>query len=1094
MTRLLAIASSTLLFAPATSQTAWAGTQSPHWPDCAEDRRDACPNDLDDWEHFSWVPDGSKDSVRVEELEMGSGIGLDRALQRTSGLPGIIVAVLDTGIEWGEGQLWSQIALNEAELPPPSSGADPDGDGRLTVYDYADDDRVDPTAGSGPTDWLDPSDLLVAFSDGVDDDGNGFVDDIAGWDFFADDNDPFAVVGGPHAGHGTGVAKLAVAPANDGGSIGVCPGCTLLPLRVGDSFVVAGERVGPAIAYAAERGTSVAAMAIGAMTSPTLADRAFGYAESEGMVVVGAIGDEYSWHRNEPAAIDNILNVHSIRGDNRNEDAGTFSYFNTSNCNNFGPRLDLVAPSDLCATGAVGAIAGAAGLVFSAGIEAGQPLSPADVRALLRSTATDVALSLEDRQEAKAPPSRPGWDAFFGYGRVDVGTAVHAVFDGALPPTVTLTSPRWFSRVDRQDEAMVEVVGSVERAASWTLELSPGAGHLASSVVASGEGPIAGVLATLETGSFRLANAAADLADETVEQRFERAHEPMQTLVLRATGEDGSITEERVSLFVEHDPAQLDGWPLDLGGSVEGAAILVDLDGDGVLEVVLSTSSGLVHALRGDGSSMAGFPVAAQEHGLADHWPSPPPWSDGEPLHEGFFAGPAAGDLDGDGVPELVATSNSGSLYAWHADGTTVAGFPVAIDGRPPEAFVEGAAWENGFFASPALGDLDGDGDLEVVAAAMDQRLYVWDGDGTLWPGYPLLLCNEEPCDVLGARVVATPALGDIDGDGDLDAAVGSNELPVVAGGWVYLVDLAAAELWGAPLHRPGLINQSILPMIGEGHPAPVSLGDIDGDGDLELFSNAMLGASGPYHHDGTEAVDVLYTADGAGPGTNFSGGSFLPMVAGASIGDLDGDGTPDLVIGGAGVDWLVALATVDHLEYQHAVGAWSGVDGTSMVGFPRQIDDVAFMMTAALADVSGDGLPEVITGSGGGFLYAWDHTGALASRWPHFTGGWSLAGPAVGDIDGDGWLDVVLTTRDGLVFAWGTEGRADAVIPWPMARHDPANTSNHEVALPLQAGPVEPTEPLVTRNDEAGCCGSGRASFPLALLLLLALPGRRRR
>src|SRR5207253_958233 len=81
---------------------------------------------------------------------------------------------------------------------------------------------------------LAPQDLIIAFSDGTDADHNGFVDDIAGWDFLDNDNDPYDDV---QYGHGTGEASDSSSEANNGGQSGACPNCMVVPLRVGDTFV-----------------------------------------------------------------------------------------------------------------------------------------------------------------------------------------------------------------------------------------------------------------------------------------------------------------------------------------------------------------------------------------------------------------------------------------------------------------------------------------------------------------------------------------------------------------------------------------------------------------------------------------------------------------------------------------------------------------------------------------------------------------------------------------------------------------------------------------------------------------------------------------
>ena len=82
---------------------------------------------------------------------------------------------------------------------------------------------------------LDAGDLILNFSDGVDDDANGYIDDISGWDFMKNDNDPYDDT---RYGHGTGEADDSAAAANNGiGGAGVCPQCRFIPTRVGDSFI-----------------------------------------------------------------------------------------------------------------------------------------------------------------------------------------------------------------------------------------------------------------------------------------------------------------------------------------------------------------------------------------------------------------------------------------------------------------------------------------------------------------------------------------------------------------------------------------------------------------------------------------------------------------------------------------------------------------------------------------------------------------------------------------------------------------------------------------------------------------------------------------
>src|SRR2546429_874262 len=101
---------------------------------------------------------------------------------------------------------------------------------------------------------LDPEDLIIAFSDGTDGDNNGYVDDIAGWDFVDNDNDPYDDV---HYGHGTGEARDSNAEANNGNDLGTCPNCTVVPLRVGQSFIADVNRFAQAVVYATDNNVLV---------------------------------------------------------------------------------------------------------------------------------------------------------------------------------------------------------------------------------------------------------------------------------------------------------------------------------------------------------------------------------------------------------------------------------------------------------------------------------------------------------------------------------------------------------------------------------------------------------------------------------------------------------------------------------------------------------------------------------------------------------------------------------------------------------------------------------------------------------------------
>lgn len=338
---------------------------------------------------------------------------------------GVVVGVLDTGIDWLHEDLADAMAISARE--------DINGNGRFD-------------------DWPSTVEIDSVFGDinNSDDDGNGVIDDVIGYDFvdqavrnLGDDRDrdpiPF-----DEQGHGTSVGGVIAATANNRvGIAGLAVDARLRALRAFDATGNAEEDdIASALIYAALTGVDVVNMSFGdGVDSPMFRD-AVAFAAAMNVVMIASSGNSGGISRQYPAGYDDVIAVGSTNSDDRR------SPFSST-----GSLVALTAPGEGIVTTAVNSryrrvngtsfaapyVAAAAALLR----ERYPAMTPDEIRATLQVSSLDLGAS--------------GWDQNFGAGRLRVDVALAQIGASEL----RITSPTNEQRVDRRGQSTIAITGTV---------------------------------------------------------------------------------------------------------------------------------------------------------------------------------------------------------------------------------------------------------------------------------------------------------------------------------------------------------------------------------------------------------------------------------------------------------------------------------------------------------------------------------------------------------------------------------------------------------------------------------------------------------
>ncbi len=383
----------------------------------------------------------------------------------------------------------------------------------------------------------------------------------------------------------------------------------------------------------------------------------------------------------------------------------------------------------------------------------------------------------------------------------------------------------------------------------------------------------------------------------------------------------------------------------------------------------------------------------------------------------GWYSSPAVGDLDGDGKPEVIGASYS--LFALNGEDGSV---QWSVD--PPG----GRIWPG-----VVLADLSGDGDLEIAVSSGGGHVAVYNHLGQPEPGWP-----QNPA----VNELRSLAVADLDGSGSMELVVGQAKLDKI-NAWVFEYNGVLRPGWPQVTttegSAAGIYNDNI------------GLGDIDGDGQLELFiPSDTITISGyepdgsalpthPMYHDQSghdmdfwgevpAYVDLAFETRGWGPcyeaftaRANFADGP-------ANVVDVDGDGIMELVVSGdvhncntspyTDLYNTVYIFNLDRSRFNAGGYDWTTPPvntGAPVIQDYNVLESVA--PNPVTVDLDGDGEIEILFPSYDGKMHAFWLDKTEHGSWPYpvykpaegFYRGASE--PVVADLDNNGSPEIIFSS-----------------------------------------------------------------------------------
>ncbi len=326
-------------------------------------------------------------------------------------------------------------------------------------------------------------------------------------------------------------------------------------------------------------------------------------------------------------------------------------------------------------------------------------------------------------------------------------------------------------------------------------------------------------------------------------------------------------------------------FPLDDPVATSGynAPALGDVDGDGDMDVVMGVLGGAFNPNLSSVENLHYF-----RHGAGGTFEAVTRRLI-RTLDVGAESLPAFSDLDRDGDLDFLISNKiepgetrTGRLFVYENTGSSTA----------PEFQARGpvAGFPDAYHLAPAFGDLDGDGDEDMLLGEWRDQIayYRNDGPGAGGPSPRWMLVDSVAARLTRGRNT-TPHLADLDGDGDLDLLVGES-----SGAINYY-----ANVGGPRSPRFQLVSDEFQGIDVGRRSVPVTL-DVDGDGDLDLIVGSEVSGLLLYRNEGSR-TDPVFVETVPFPYQ-------VPTFSAPAFADLDGDGLRDLVLGGGGGGLTVYL------------------------------------------------------------------------------------------------------------------------------------------------------------------------------------------